>query len=164
MLKRNSLVAAFVLAIVLVPLAFPDASLGEGAQVFAGNTSVGSFFNRASSGCLATTTSVRHIAQRFVVPEDTTCNFYGAQSYDGDLHVYSGTFDPSNPTVNCIVGNDDGDLGIGTSTVIELALTTGTYTLVTSAFSASSGNGGEGSVSNTIHCGPLSGVSPSLSN
>jgi len=152
--------------LVLALLAAPVPVGAEGFQTFLGNTGIGGFFNRPSASCVATATSVRFQSQRFQLGAAATCTIYSAQSYDGYIHLYSANFNSNNPTVNCIAGNDDDtpapNLGIGTSVLRNLDLAAGTYTLVTSAFSNTSGNGGSGSFSNTIHCGSESSSSPSL--
>ncbi len=95
-------------------LALPARSGAEGFQNFTGSTNVGALFNRPNSACGATGTSVQFIAQRFRLDEPAKCWIYGAQNYDGYLHLYQGNFNPAAPTVNCLSGNDDGpDLGRG---------------------------------------------------
>lgn len=55
--------------------------------------------------------------------------------WDGYIFVYQIAFDPNNPNTNCVVGNDDGSGGIGTSDIVGVALTAGTqYFVVTTAF------------------------------
>lgn len=153
-----------VLGVLIVALlAVPALVSAEGFQTFLGNTSVGAFFNRPNASCGATGTNVRFQAQRFRLGQAATCSIYSAQSYDGFIHLYAGTFNPGNPTANCVTGNDDDtpapNLGIGTSVLRNLDLAANTnYTLVTSAFSGS----GSGAFSNTIHCGSESGTAPSL--
>ncbi len=67
--------------------------------------------------------------------------------WDGYLFVYQIAFDPNNPNTNCVIGNDDGGGGIGTSDIRGVALTAGTqYFVVTTAFE----NGETGAFTNTI--------------
>ena len=55
--------------------------------------------------------------------------------WDGYIFVYQTAFDPINPNTNCVVGNDDGNGGIGTSDIVGVALVAGTqYFVVTTAF------------------------------
>lgn len=165
MSKRVSLVLGMA---ALALLAVPLAAFAEGFQTFLGNTGIGAFFNRPGATCAATATSVRFQSQRFNISQAATCNIYSAQDYDGYIHLYAGSFNPASPTTNCLAGNDDDNpapgLGIGASVLRGQALTAGFYTLVTSAFSNSSSNGGSGAFSNTIFCGSASGASPSLLN
>jgi len=56
--------------------------------------------------------------------------------WDGYLFIYEFPFDPTQPTVNYVAGDDDGGGGIGTSDIVT-TLTAGVqYVLVTTAFSA----------------------------
>lgn len=135
-------------------LAAPALVGAEGSQTFFGNTDVGASFNRPDQACVATAFSVRYQAQTFRVGEAATCSIYSAQDYDGYIHLYQGEFDPADPAVNCVAGNDDDNpapnLGIGVSVLKGLELVPGaTYTLVTSGFFT----GDAGAFSNTIHCG-----------
>ncbi len=67
--------------------------------------------------------------------------------WDGYIFIYQNSFDPNNPNTNCVIGNDDGGGGIGTSDILGVALNSGTqYLLVTTAFEA----GEEGTFDNTI--------------
>jgi len=67
--------------------------------------------------------------------------------WDGYIHLYENSFDPTNQLNNLIAANDDGFGGIGTSDLVGLNLQDGTlYYLVTSGFAA----GDEGSYSVTI--------------
>lgn len=144
----------FVTSIVALVLLWPAAALGAGDffQTFSGANIGAPTFNRPNSACSATSTAVRYQAQSFSLPSAARCYIYSAQSYDGYLHLYHGGFNPANPTANCVVGDDDGDLGIGTSSLENVALAAGTYFLVTSAFSPSSSSGATGSFETTIHC------------
>ena len=45
------------------------------------------------------------------------CTIYSSQGYDGYLHLYAGSFDPNNPLTNLVDGDDDGELGVGTSRI-----------------------------------------------
>ena len=162
MLKRSSIAASLA---ALGWLATAGGVRAEGFQTFLGNTSVGLTFDRPNASCAAddvnaANENVQFIAQRFVLKSNTRCYIYSAQDYDGFIHLYSGSFNPALPLANCVDGDDDGDLGQGTSGLSSLDLTAGTYVLVTSAFEA----GLQGSFSNTIHCGTDEGVNPRVSN
>jgi hypothetical protein len=162
MFKRLSIVASFI---GLGLLAASGAVRAEGFQTFLGNTSRGAIFDRPDGTCAADDVfaddeNVLFIAQSFVLDSDTRCHIYSAQDYDGFIHLYSESFNPALPLENCVDGDDDGDLGQGTSKLSSLDLTAGTYVLVTSAFEA----GLQGSFSNTIHCGTAVGINPPVSN
>lgn len=67
--------------------------------------------------------------------------------WDGYIFVYQNAFDPTQPNTNCVIGDDDGNGGIGTSDIDSVMLMPGiTYFLVTTGFE----NGEEGSFTNTI--------------
>src|SRR5688572_22130231 len=136
--------AASGIAIALAAWASPLGA--ENFQTFQGSTVGGPFFNRPNDECAATATSVRYHLQEFVLLDSATCNIYSAQRYDGFIHLYKGgDFNPAAPTANCIDGDDDDNLGRGNSKLEDVELAAGTYSLVTSAFSAVSSFGGEGS-------------------
>jgi len=67
--------------------------------------------------------------------------------WDGYIFIYQNSFDPNSPNTNCVVGNDDGVGGVGTSSIEGVALSAGVqYFLVTTAFQI----GEEGSFQNTL--------------
>lgn len=85
--------------------------------------------------------------QMFYVDTTGAYDFSSTQSYDGYIHIYQIEFDSTNSLMNCVVGDDDGPGGIGTSEILGAALTAGVqYIAVTSAFAA----GDEGTFENTI--------------
>lgn len=145
-----SRLAVLTLALLLL---VPVAAQADFYQTFGGANVGQPMFNRPSTTCSATMTSVRYQAQTFFLPADANCYIVSSQDYDGYIHLYSGGFSGSPPIANCITGDDDGELGIGTSRIPadlntnSIALTAGLYTLVSSAFSS-----GTGSFQNTIHC------------
>lgn len=67
--------------------------------------------------------------------------------WDGYVFVYQNAFNPASPNANCVIGDDDGPTGIGTSEIVGVALTAGTtYFVVTTGFE----NGEQGTFTNTI--------------
>jgi gliding motility-associated-like protein len=96
---------------------------------------------------------VNYVAFNFTPTVTGNYNISSTQDYDGYLHLYQNAFDPLNQLTNLIAANDDGDGGIGTSDIDNIALINGVnYILVTSAFEI----GEEGSFNNTISmiCSP----------
>lgn len=91
---------------------------------------------------------VRYSDQPFVIDADGICDITSIQDYDGYLHVYEVSWDSMDQCTNLIALDDDGSGGIGTSDILGLGLTAGTYWVVTSAFAA----GDEGTFDNTISC------------
>jgi hypothetical protein len=151
----------FVTLGVALVLLWPVAALGQNGdfyQTFSGANNGGPTFNRPTESCAATGTSVRYQAQTFYLASASNCYIVSGQVYDGYIHLYQGGFNPANPTANCIEGDDDGELGVGTSrfphdlSLPYRNLPAGLYTLVTSAFSGTSGLNSVGSFENTIHC------------
>ncbi len=143
-----------VLALGLLAVAPASASR---YQDYAGSNINGpTFFRPVGNGPGLSTNPVHYSAQRFVLQEASECTIMSSQDYDGYIHLYAGLFNPNNPLANLIEGDDDAELGTfeGSSRVPQdlnsnrISLTGGTYTLVTSGFSASS----EGTFSNRIQC------------
>ena len=104
---------------------------------------------------------VGYSVQEFYVDTDGTFDIGFAisstQTYDGYIHVYEVSFDPTDQLTNLLDGDDDGPGGTGTSD-LTVALNEGVqYFLVTSAFS----NGDYGSFTNTI-TGPTDDATPIL--
>jgi len=130
-------------------------SLADTFQSFAGNNIGAPTFNRPiGAGPGLSGQIVHYSAQRFVLTADTNCTIYSTQNYDGYLHLYQGSFNPASPATNLIDGDDDGELGVGTSRiprdldVNSVALTEGFYTLVNSGFFPTS----EGSFQMHVQC------------
>lgn len=68
-------------------------------------------------------------------------------NWDGYIFVYTDPFSSAAPNTNCVIGDDDGAAGIGTSEIESVALTAGTtYVFVTTGFEL----GEEGTFTNTI--------------
>lgn len=147
-MKPRSLLTLLTLALAGALLA-PVAARADFSLTLSGSNVNGPrWFRPIGSGPGISAANPRYHDQTFVLPGDATCYIYSAQSYDGYLHLYRGGFDPSNPLGNLVAGDDDGDMGTGTSQLENLALTQGRYHLVTSAF----GTDGVGSFQNSIHC------------
>jgi hypothetical protein len=124
-------------------------------QSFTGNTTNGPTFNRPEEdGSGLSGQVVRHRAQVFQLLDDTVCTFYSTQDYDGYLHLYDFPFNPGSPLTNLIAGDDDAELGIGTSRIPRnldtnsINLPADVYVLVNSSFLA----GQQGAFQNFIQC------------
>lgn len=122
----------------------------RGAGASWSGTNVGGFsFDRALSDCnsISGLGPVLGSAQPFFVSATGAYDFTSTQDYDGYIHIYQAPFDPSDPLANCVIGDDDGNGGIGTSDIVGVTLQAGVpYIAVTSAFAA----GDEGTFNNTI--------------
>lgn len=140
------------LALIAMLAGYTAAGADESFSYY-GTTVGGPQFNRPGIVAPFTPTGVIvsfHV-QRFQVNQTTTCNVASFQNglFDGFLHVYQSDFNPVNSSANAIRGDDDGDLGIGSSRVTTFtALANTPYFVVTSAFSA----GANGDFQNTIAC------------
>lgn len=126
----------------------PTEFLGTGTT-YDGTNVGGVSFDRALSSC----TSISGLGpvlgdvQPFTVDTDGPYDFSSTQDYDGYIHIYEIEFDPTDALLNCVIGDDDGPGGIGTSEVLGVDLQAGVqYFAVTSAFEA----GDEGTFTNTI--------------
>lgn len=124
----------------LVPLAAlllcaPAATFAASARSFAGATLEGTM-NRPNADL--TTLSgqiVQYAIQPLFASAATTCTFRSVQQNPGNgwLFLYEGGFNPQAPLVDLIAGNNDGELGAGSSTIADVALDpTRSYYLVTS--------------------------------
>ena len=142
-------------------LLFAAASLVAGVasadrfQSFAGNTVGAPTFHRPDeAGPLTSTDLVHYRTQVFQLLTTSSCTIYSAQDYDGYLHLYRSSFNPASPLTNLVDGDDDAELGVGTSRIPNnlntdsISLAAGVYILVTSGFSDSSA----GSFQNFIQC------------
>jgi hypothetical protein len=121
------------------------------ASVDYSDTTVGGpEFNRAFADCTGQSGlgPVRYHAQLFHVGTTGAHDISSVQDgWDGYIFIYSPSFDPLNQNTNCVIGDDDGDGGIGTSDIDGVALTAGVqYVLVTAGFEL----GEEGTFTNTI--------------
>lgn len=152
----RSRVLPLLLLTLCVVLATAGPAAADGFQTFSGNTAGGPTFNRpAGAGPGLSGAMVRYRAQSFRLDGPSDCLIYGSQDYDGYLHLYQGSFNPANPLNNLVDGDDDGELGIGSSRIPhdfvndnEISLAGGGYVLVTSGFGA----GSQGSYQNFIQC------------
>lgn len=135
----------------------PAAAFADKAQTFLGNTGGGPLWNRVigAGPSIRNDDQVRYRAQKFRLLEASQCTVHSTQEYDGYLHLYRNSFNPNSQLTNLIDGDDDGELGIGTSQIPSdlndndgVALTAGTHVVVTSGFS----NGAFGAFQNTVQC------------
>ena len=116
-----------------------------GSVMYSDDTTGGPTFVRPFSSCTGSGPTSAYHAQPFWVDLAGTYDFDSVQGYDGYMFLYIDPFDPANPTVNCLIGNDDGTGGVGTSN-FSYALAAGqTYYVVMAGF-----GGAEGSFTNTI--------------
>ena len=106
-------------------------------------------WNRPIGGgpIISTLGPVNYSVQPFFTDESGFYTFDSTQDYDGYIHVYGVSFDPTDQLANLLAGNDDGPGSAGTSQIVDLALNASTqYFLVTSAYEA----GDVGTFTNTI--------------
>lgn len=115
-----------------------------GTISYDGTTVGGPTFDRPDGVGPSTVGPVAYHATGYTAESDGVYDFASAQDYDGYLHLYSSPFDPAQPLVNVIAGNDD--LGNNRNSGFRLFLESGEYVVVTSAFAA----GDEGTFTNTI--------------
>ena len=113
------------------------------AQTFVGdNTGAPIWNNRpngdGTGGTLGST--VRYRTQGFRLQSPTTCVINSTQDHDGYLFLYRAPFNPATPFVNLVDGDDDGELGQGSSRIPHdlatdgIALASGNYVLVNTGF------------------------------
>jgi hypothetical protein len=148
-------------------LVSPEPVRADRSQSFTGNTK-GSpdYFNRPvgdGTGGLNGKVLPYH-AQSFRLLADASCVIYSTQDYDGYLFLYR-TFNHKEPLADLIDGDDDAELGSGTSriphdlNVASIALEAGNYVLVNSGYTFSD----EGAFQNFVSCNgdvqPLHGSS-----
>lgn len=139
----------------------PSVVRADNAQVFNGSNVNGpTWFRPIGDGPSISANNVRYHVQKFNLAVASDCYIVSAQDFDGYLHLYRNSFNPASQLTNLLAGDDDGQLGIGTTNLpgdLEdntsnaanvLSLSAGTYFLVTSGF----GENVTGSFQNTIHC------------
>lgn len=118
----------------LVVLAAPAALHAASARAFAGATLEGTT-NRPNADLVTLSgQTVRYSIQPLFTSAATTCTFRSVQQNPGNgwLFLYEGGFNPQAPLADLIAGNDDGELGAGSSTIAGVALDpTRSYYLVT---------------------------------
>jgi subtilisin family serine protease len=129
-----------------VEVSVPD--LPSGATVYSANTIHAPEWDRPqTTGCsISTLGPVRYHRQAIRVDVTGVYAIASSQDYDGYLHLYVNSFDPSNQCANLLAGNDDDALLPGSSGITTTLDAAATYIIVTSAFEA----GGEGSFSNAV--------------
>ncbi len=105
---------------------------------YSGTTAGGPNWNRPFADCTGQSGlgPVNYHVQPFSVDTTGAYNIASEQDgWDGYIFVYQNAFDPTQPNTNCVIGNDDGTGGIGTSNINGVSLTAGvSYHLVTTAF------------------------------
>ena len=125
------------------------ADVRGGGATWTGTNVGGVSFDRTFASCVGISSlgPVLGSEQPFTVDTTGAYNFSSTQDYDGYIHIYETAFDPTDAELNCVIGDDDGPGGIGTSEILGVNLTAGVqYIAVTSAFGA----GDEGTFENTI--------------
>jgi hypothetical protein len=136
---------------VVLATALAAPMFGAASLTLAGSTVGQPTFNRPfTDGSALSGHIVPYKVQNFFPNEDSTCFIYGTQSFDGVVFLYDGQFDPLNPLTNLLTADDDGDVGIGSSTIeSQNLLFVHNYVLVTTSFE----EGTSGTFANTIQCG-----------
>lgn len=149
MSTRRTLALAITLTLVGL-----DPAFGARFQSFSGNNRNAPTFTRPSGAGPGLGSTVHYRSQKFQLLSPSECTIYSAQDYDGYLHLYENSFNPNSPLTNLIDGDDDAELGIGTSRIPSdrdqdaIDLDAGIYFLVSSGFNSSS----EGSFQNFLQC------------
>jgi hypothetical protein len=116
-----------------------------GTIVYEGTTADGPTFNRPDPLGPDTVGPVNYHAFSFTSEEAGFYTFVSEQDYDGFLHLYAAPFEPEQPLVNLLAGNDDleDNRHSGFRTLLEANTD---YVLVTSAWAP----GDAGNFTNTI--------------
>ncbi len=135
----------------LMPIASAALALGFALPsraftlIYSGNTKGGPTFNRPQTAgfeiaptdpiALSTIgTRVPYFVQPFIVDTTDSYDVFGSQNFDGIQYLYQNSFDPNNPLVNLLDGNDPFP-DRGNSGFLGLSLTAGQqYVLVTTGF------------------------------
>lgn len=134
-----------------VPLGVPAGNVRASAN-YSATTVGGPTYTRALESCAALSgvgVGVNYHVQEFHVGTTGAHDVTSVQDggWDGFIFVYQNAFDPNNALTNCLVANDDGVGGIGTSDIMGAALNSGTtYFLVTAGFAPAE----SGTFTNTI--------------
>jgi hypothetical protein len=144
-MRRIVLVALLVTACAAVLQA-------DSVLTFYGSNDFGPTFNRPSNTSTLSGVFPRYDVVGFYPNQDASCTIQSTQegdSYDGHVALYQGSFNPASPLTNLIAVDDDGDLGIGTSTIDPIALDFDlNYWIVSSGFTSAD----VGTYSVTISC------------
>ena len=159
---------SFLVVLTLVALVAPTAAMADRFQSFFGDTTGAPTFNRPNGGTSPglSNRQVRYRTQSFSIPADAICIINSGQDYDGYIHLYQGSFNPNLPLVNLIDGDDDGELGIGTSRipsdldVNSVSLQAGDYVLVSSAWQVNTSGAYQISITCSGAAQPRHGVCP----
>ncbi len=110
----------------------------DDAYTYTGSNERGFLWHRPiGSGPDISGNNVRGVATFFSLSDTSRCMINSAQDFDGYIHLYSGIPDINDQLVGLIAGDDDGPMGVGDS-VLDVNLSAGFYTLITSGFSNSS--------------------------
>jgi hypothetical protein len=106
---------------------------------YSGTTANGPVFDRLIEDCATASTHLgtRYSLQPFTVAMDGDYAIHSEQDVDGIVFVYAAGFDPDTPSLNCLIGDDDGIGGIGTSDLTATLVAGTQYLLVTAEFDAS---------------------------
>lgn len=134
-LKWRVVVCAFISVILLAGVSNVLAT----PMNYAGTNVGGPLWHRliGSGPAISVLGPVNYHVQPFFTNLTGLYDITSAQTYDGYLHLYQGSFDPLDQLTGLIAGNDDGFGGIGTSDIVGVGLTEAMqYFLVTSAFQA----------------------------
>lgn len=130
---------------------FAGAPVAPQATLSYSNTTVGGpSWARPFADCtgLSGLGPVKYHAQSFFVSTSGAYSVSSAQNgFDGYMFIYAGSFNPAAPNTGCIIGNDDGAGGIGTSDFTTNLVAGNVYVVVTTGFAA----GDEGPFTNTIN-------------
>lgn len=133
---------------------------GGAAFSFYGSNATGKTFNRPNAdGSSLSGKIVAYAVQPFFVNAAATCTIRSVQegSFDGWLLLYRGSFNPSQPLSNLEAVNDDGELGKGSSAIVNAALNPNQdYYLVTAGAEA----GVVGNFTNFVACSGAARVIP----
>ncbi len=125
---------------------------GGAAYSFYGSNATGKTFNRPNAdGTTLSGKTVFYAVQPFFVDRAANCTIRSVQegSFDGWILLYRGLFNPNAPLANLEAANDDGELGKGSSAIINQTLDPGQdYYLVT----AGAEPGATGNFTNFVAC------------